>query len=87
MTIFKIETRNGFGGVVNQATSPAEAVAKFVADRLEPRWCKCHAEIASRHTAPVGEMGYFYPSDLPVVVAVVPMREVYINAGYSIIPA
>ena len=55
---FRVTPQDGWGSPV-WATDENDAVAAFVAERTKPQYCRCHNEIADRHSAAVGQMGYF----------------------------
>ena len=68
------------------AESPEAAMATAYAARIAPQYCRIHAGIADRSTAPTGQMGYFTPSS-PRPVSAVEMREIWMDCGYCLIQA
>lgn len=79
---FRVTPADRFGSVVLAADETA-AIAKFIADRTAPVYCRCHDEIADRHSAVIGEMGYFTPPTPAGPFNVQRLREIVCCGSYA----
>lgn len=86
MAIYQVTFATGHTHNVNDATNELDAMRKAHAATVEPMYCRIHEEIAERSSAPVGEMGLFFPKG-SVPKSAKLMREIYVDGGYCIIAA
>lgn len=85
MAIYRVKPAGGFSSTVHAETAEL-AIAQFIAKCATPIYCKCHAEIADRHTAHVGQMGHFTPHAPHGPFTAIQMREVYMGGGWCLMP-
>jgi hypothetical protein len=85
MAWFKVTFPNGSEDTLNIASDDAqEALSKAFMNRTQPTYCRIHEGIAENSSAPVGQMGMYYPpSAYPVSAR--RMREVYMGGGYCLV--
>jgi hypothetical protein len=84
MAIFSVMFPNGHE-VTAHADDEAQAMSKAFMAATNPIYCRIHDGIAHLSSTPIGQMGMYYPpSAYPVSAR--RMKEIYVNAGYCLVP-